>query len=130
MSAQYLLIFRESTPEVYEAMAADARATCLDRWNDWFEGLVSSGVALDGKPLESRRRVVSGQRGERVMDGPFAEAKEAIGGFFLVQAEDFDAATAIARQCPNLRHGMTVEVREVATGCHLAKSLGRSGMRS
>ena len=58
------------------------------------------------------------------VDGPFAEAKELIGGYFIVSAGSLDEAEAIAAQSPNLPYGMTVEVRPIAQGCHLARSLG------
>lgn len=127
-ASEYLLIFRESTPEVYDAMSDTQRAECLNRWNQWFDELVAEGKVTDGKPLEPQGRVVSG-RGSQVSDGPFAEAKEAIGGFFLVSATSLDEATDIARGCPSLPYGITVEVRPVSTGCHLAKSLGYATMR-
>jgi hypothetical protein len=49
-----------------------------------------------------------------VTDGPYVEAKEVIGGFSVVQADDYDAAAAIARECPIARVGGAVEVREFA----------------
>jgi hypothetical protein len=128
--SEYMLIFRDATPESYDAMSLDQKAACLDRWNDWFDGLRTRGKVKDGRPLSPKSRVISSRPGDRHFDGPFSEAKEAIGGFFLITAADFDEATEIARGCPNLRHGMTVEVREVATGCHLAKALGRTAMRA
>ena len=52
-----------------------------------------------------------------------------IGGYFFIQAANMDEATAIAEESPNLKYGMTVEVRPIAGGCHLARSLGLKGMR-
>ena len=49
-----------------------------------------------------------------VTDGPFVELKEAIGGWFLLEADDLDAAIAVAAQVPAARHGGGVEVRPVA----------------
>ncbi len=46
-------------------------------------------------------------------DGPYAEGKEIVGGYFMLAVADLDEATAIARQCPGLPLGMTVEVRQV-----------------
>ncbi|MBX3442103.1 MAG: hypothetical protein KF774_06830 [Planctomyces sp.] len=127
--AACLLIFRESTPEAYSGLTPQQLEACLDDWNAWFDGLVQSGLLIDGRPLEAQGRIVSGPAG-RVLDGPFAEAKETVGGYFLLAVDSLDEATEIARQCPNLKHGMTVEVRSVAGGCHLAKSLGRETMRA
>jgi hypothetical protein len=58
--------------------------------------------------------VVSGARGERVTDGPYAEAKEVVGGYFFLTVANIDEATEIAKKCPGLPLGLTVEVRPVA----------------
>ena len=50
-------------------------------------------------------------------NGPFAESKEAIGGYFLLQVDDLDEAVEIAKQCPGLDYGIDVEVRPVAEQC-------------
>lgn len=123
-----MLIFRESSLESYAKMTTDERRNALRDWNAWVGGLAAAGKLEHGHPLEPTVRIVKGARGERVLDGPFAEAKETIGGYLLLNV-GIDEATEIAQQCPNLKHGMVVEVREVATGCHLMKSLGLSSMR-
>jgi len=64
-------------------------------------------------PLGPQGRMVAGPRGERVTDGPYAEAKEAIGGYLFLTVADFDEATAIAKMCPGLPLGLTVEVRPI-----------------
>jgi len=129
-TAPFMLIFRDARPETYDAMSAEQRRQLLANWNAWYDGLAQQGKAVGGNPLEPAGRVVSGDRGERLVDGPFAEAKEAIAGYFLLNVSDLEEATAIAQRCPNLRHGMTVEVRPVAGACHLAKSLGQTSMHA
>jgi hypothetical protein len=128
-SNSYLLIFRESTPERYEAMSREERRRALADWNAWCDTLAAQGKLQDGHPLFPEGHVVSRATTARGMDGPFAEAKEMIGGYFFLHAESMDEAIAIAEGSPNLQHGQTVEVRPVAGGCHLARSLGLSGMR-
>ena len=125
----YLLLVQDTTPEVYEAMSPDERRKALDRWNAWVDGMAAKGKLRDGQPLQSGGRLVSGARGERVTDGPFAEAKELVGGYFLLADTTLEEATAIARQCPLLPYGMTVEIRPIAAACHLATSLGWETMR-
>jgi hypothetical protein len=83
----------------------------------WFERLKQQGKAMAGQPLEREGKIVSGKNGRTVADGPFAESKEAIGGYFLLQVADLDEAVAIARQCPVLEYGSTVEVRPIAEEC-------------
>jgi len=60
-----------------------------------------------------------------VSDGPFAESKEAIGGYFLLDVASLDDAVAIAQECPGLPYGIRVEVRPVAAECPLASELKR-----
>jgi len=92
-----------------------------DAWMKWFDGLVKSGKAVSGHPLETSGKIVSGKGGRIVADGPFAESKEAIGGYFFLDVENFDEALAIAQQCPGLEYGAVVEVRPVADMCPLMK---------
>ena len=128
-SSSYLLIFRETALESYEAMSEEELRSALDRWNGWCDRLAAEGRLQSGHPLEDVGRVVSSAGKAKPVDGPFAETKELIGGYFLLTAESLDEATAIAEQCPNLPYGMTVEVRPVAGACHLARSLGWETMR-
>jgi hypothetical protein len=86
----------------------------VERYLAWIRSLRESGrlVASDKLHDQVGRRLTC--RGGEVTDGPFIEAKDAVGGFFLVRAESLDDATEIARGCPGLvlQHGW-VEVRLV-----------------
>ncbi len=128
-ASSYLLIFRESTPERYEAMSPEELRQALNAWNGWCDSLAARGKLQSGQPLAPGGRLVSQGTRPRVLDGPFAEAKELIGGYFLVTAADLDEATALAEECPLLQYGMTVEVRPIAPACHLALALGWQTMR-
>ena len=63
--------------------------------------------------------MVTGKNGRTVSDGPFAESKEAVGGYFLLQVASMDEAVTIAQECPGLAYGSKVEVRPVAETCPL-----------
>ena len=89
----------------------------VTQWYAWFERLTQEGKCKAGHPLEREGRIVSGRAGRTVADGPFAESKEAIGGYFLLQVDDLDEAVEIAKQCPGLSYGIDVEVRPVAEQC-------------
>ena len=114
-----MLLFRNTGPEIYRHLSADQRQQLITRWNDWFEGLLAQGKALEGQPLEPETRVVSGPGGARVTDGPFPEAKEAIGGYVTVMVSGWDEAVEIAKRHPALEHGLIVEVRAMTPDCHL-----------
>lgn len=114
----YMLIFRGN--EWHKGLSAEEMQKISDQWRAWFKGLTEQGKALAGNPLEPRGKVVSGTGGRVVMDGPFAESKEAIGGYFLLQVGSLEEAVAIAQQCPGLPYGAKVEVRPVMDHCPLA----------
>lgn len=115
----YILFFRNSGPENYQHLSPDQRQELMMRWNTWYDRLANEGKAVEGQPLELETRVVSGTRGERVMDGPFAEAKEAIGGYVKLIVSSLDEATEIAQRHPGLDYGLIIEVRELTESCHL-----------
>jgi hypothetical protein len=85
----------------------------------WFERLKEEGKCLGGHPLEEEGKIVSGKQGRAVADGPFAESKEAIGGYFYLKVADENEAIEIAKQCPGLEYGAVVEVRPVADICSI-----------
>ncbi len=114
----YMLLFRNTGPENHQHLSPEQRQQLVSRWNDWFEGLVSQGKAVEGQPLEMETRIVSGSSG-RVVDGPFPEAKEAIGGYVKLMVSDMDEATEIAKRHPGLAYGLIVEVRQLTPHCHL-----------
>ncbi|ACB76623.1 YciI family protein [Opitutus terrae] len=118
-STSYLLLFRNTGPEIFAKLSAEQKQQLVTRWNAWYDELAQRGQALEGQPLEPETRVVSGPAGQRVMDGPFAEAKEAVGGYVKLCVSGLDEATAIARRHPALEHGLVIEIRELTEHCHL-----------
>lgn len=82
---------------------------------DYVDALRNRGILLDARPLRSASTasVVRIREGEsRVTDGPFAETKEQLGGFFLIEVENREAALRVAAEWPSARIG-SVEVRPV-----------------
>ena len=114
----YLLLFRDVSTETYKTLSAEQRQQLFSEWYAWYDRLVTQGKLIHGHPLEEGGRVVSARNG-RVMDGPFVEAKEVVGGYFFLAVESEAEAVEIAKQCPTLKHdlGLTVEVRPVAGLC-------------
>jgi hypothetical protein len=118
-SVPYMLLFRNTGPENYRNVSADERQKVIVRWNEWFEGLVAQGKAIEGQPLEDGTRIVAGPGGARITDGPFPEAKEAIGGYVTLMVSGLEEATAIAQRHPGLAYGLVIEVRALTLDCHL-----------
>ena len=104
--AKFLLIFRDSTenrakpsPEEMQALAA--------AWGTWMQKF-SSAIVPGGDGLKRSGRLV---KAGIVTDGPYVEAKEIIVSFGVIQADNYDAAVAIALECPP---GHTIESRALA----------------
>src|SRR6266853_6737823 len=112
---EYLLLFRGSSWD--KGLSPEQLQKAMDQFMAWFERLKQQGKVKGGQPLERTGKIVSGKNGRIVADGPFAESKEAIGGYFLLQVDDLDEAVEIAKQCPVLEYGSTVEVRPIAEEC-------------
>ena len=111
---QFLLLFRNGGIETHQHLTPDQKEQLTRQWNEWYDGLATRGKVQHGQPLGLEGRVVTGVGGSRVIDGPYAEAKEAVAGYFLLTVADIDEATEIAKGCPSLPLGLTVEVRPIA----------------
>jgi hypothetical protein len=115
-SAGYMLLFR-NTQWYHGDHSAEELQDIVDGVMSWFASLDKKGIVLGANPLFERSVVVTGEGGRSVTDGPFAEAKEAIGGYVLLKVDSMEEAVAIARTNPMLKYGLTTEVREVASSC-------------
>jgi len=96
---------REGSPEQMQQV--------LQKWVAWFKDLAEKGHLKDrGQPLERAGKLVKGKP-TTVTDGPFAEAKDVIGGYTLIEARDLDEAVELSKGCPILQREGMVEVRPV-----------------
>ena len=85
----------------------------MEKWRAWFKDLGEKGHVKDiGHPLENSGMVVR-RKQKTITDGPFAEAKDVIGGFSLIQARDLQQAVELSKGCPILEVGGSVEVRPI-----------------
>ncbi len=85
----------------------------MQKWMAWLKELADKGHVKDrGQPLERAGKLVNGKR-KAVTDGPFAEAKDVVGGYTLILAKDLDEAAELSKGCPILEVDGQVEVRPV-----------------
>ena len=85
----------------------------MQRWMNWLKELSEKGHVKDpGHPLERTGKLVTG-KSRTVTDGPFAEAKDVIGGYTLIQAKDLAQAVELTAGCPIFDGGWAVEVRPI-----------------
>jgi hypothetical protein len=109
--ADFIYLFRGSSP--MRDMTADERQKNMQKWMAWMKELGANGHFKSGEPLEDGGKVVRG-KSKVVTDGPYAEAKDLVGGFLLVTARDLAEATELSKGCPIFERDGIVEVRPVA----------------
>ena len=112
--ADFLLIYRSNPAASAAAFATPELAQQnMQRWISWIRELETQGHLKDGgQPLEPNGKTVHG-RSKAITDGPFAEAKDLIGGYSVVIANDIAQAAELAKGCPILEGEGSVEVRPV-----------------
>jgi hypothetical protein len=112
--SQFLYLYRINPAERQAAMGTPEQAQQnMQRWMAWMKDLDAQGALKDrGQPLEQSGRTVRGPQ-KTVTDGPYAEAKDVVGGFSIVEARDLDHAVELSHGCPILATGGAVEVRPV-----------------
>ncbi len=113
---QYMLISQDSMeiPEGFE-ITPEIIQGIIQKYNDWADGLQKSGhlVGLNKLREDPGKNIVGTGANRVVTDGPFAETKEIIGGYWIINAANYDEAVQLASGCPSLEFGSRVEVREV-----------------
>ena len=108
-----LLIYHDE--QAWNALTETEREQIYVEYRQLIQALQSTGQYLVGDQLQPTTTAVSVRLRDGkqlVTDGPFAETREQVGGFFMIEANDLDEATSIAARIPSARMG-TVEVRPV-----------------
>jgi hypothetical protein len=84
------------------------------KWMTWFKDLSDKGhVKSLGEPLQPSGKVVKGTK-KQVIDGPYAEAKDVVGGYSIIAAKDIEQAVELSLACPIFEDGGSVEIRPIA----------------
>jgi hypothetical protein len=111
---QFMLLLHDR-PSVLAGMSPADMQAVIERYLAWSRALRARGAVVDGRKLtrDTGRLMRRGSDGLLVTDGPYAESKEVIGGFFVIEARDYDDAVAVASGCPHLDYHGTIEVRQV-----------------
>lgn len=110
---QFMLILQEN-PEDFADVSPEEMQGLVERYSAWGRSIAERGRLVQGHKLrdEGGRRLKRSRGKLSVADGAYAEAKEVIGGVFIVLADDYDDAVALASDCPHLENG-TILVREI-----------------
>lgn len=108
---EYLLLFRGGLD--YEVASPEQLQANIKKWNAWMDNLAKAGKFGGGERLNNDGATIKGIT-KQVTDGPYAEAKEIIGGYIIIKTDNKAEAVEIAKGCPIFENGGFVEVREVA----------------
>src|SRR5580704_9626819 len=120
-TSEYMLLFRGTKWD--KNLSPEELQNVMSQWTAWYDRLIGQGKIISAHPLLDEGKIVTWKKGQTVAEGPFAESKEAIGGYFLLQIDDLEGALEIAKECPALKYGVTVEVRPVAGECSVLQKI-------
>lgn len=110
---RYLLVARDDNAAFASLSPAEAQAV-IQKYMAWTEGLKNAGHLRAGEKLKDGEGRVMARRGGRlqVTDGPFVETREILGGFWILEAPDYEAVTRLCETSPHLAFG-SIEVRAI-----------------
>ena len=107
---EYLLVFRAT--EGANRRSTEEGAANMELWKNWIGSIAQSGKFIGGQPLQAGGRLMTSGG---VTDAPFAEGKEVLNGYVMVNAADYDEAVVLSKGCPIFADkGGSLEVREIA----------------
>lgn len=110
---EFMVVLRGSDPEL-KRVAQDDASQIMERYYAWVDRLKQEKRYLGGSPFREGSKLLSGKRDFVViMDGPYSKNGESLTGYFVLAAKDFAEAVDVAKSCPALTHGETVEVIEL-----------------
>ncbi len=110
-SSQYLLLLLQ--PGAGPGPTPAELKEIMSRFETWMSSLYAKGIVAGTNGLEPTGKILREPGGVVITDGPYAETKEVVGGYILINAASLDEAVAIARGCPGLDYRLAVEVRPV-----------------
>jgi hypothetical protein len=111
--AQFIFLIRSEGADFSKYSAGDFQ-DLLKKYQAWTQKLKTEGRFLAGEKLgNDRGKSLKSKGGQIIVDGPYVDTKEAIGGFYIVEAKDIDEAVEVGKGCPSLTYGGSVEIREV-----------------
>ncbi|HYL04542.1 MAG TPA: YciI family protein [Thermoanaerobaculia bacterium] len=108
------LMLARSTDQAWNGISAEEAQRIVQQYVDWSSRMRTAGrLAASNKLKDGEGRVLSGNGPQMaVKDGPYSETKEVVGGYWLLEAADFDEAVKLAQDSPHLRFG-SLEIRAI-----------------
>ena len=112
--ARYMLMLLD-TPADYAALTPQQMQEVVAEYGQWAARMGQEGKLAGGDKLaDEGGKILKGKGSAAVVtDGPFAETKEVLGGYFIINAASYDEAVAIARSCPHAKYGCATHIRRI-----------------
>ena len=107
---EFMMIFRNAYQPAFKPTPEQMQES-IKQWQDWIGGIAAQGKFVSTNRLSSEGKIL--KPNHIVVDGPYTEVKEIVGGYMVVKAPSFDDAFKLAEGCPILQVGGHVEVRVV-----------------
>jgi hypothetical protein len=109
---KFILLFRGGVHHAYNASDSNEGMETMNAWMNWMGSLQQNGKLAAADPfLPTGKQVVGSEK--NIVDGPYVEAEEQLGGYLIVNANDIDEAVEISKGCPIFRENGKVEVRPI-----------------
>lgn len=106
-----MYLFRGGHDQLTQLSPEESQAH-MQKWGAWMGELSEKGILVDGLPLGRDGKRIEGSS-KVVSDGPYAEGKEIVGGYLIVNAENMDSAMEISMDCPLFENDGDLEIREI-----------------
>ena len=110
----YLVLLQED-PKSWTKYTPEQMGQVLEKYMAWGAKMQKSKRLEDGRKLadEGGKVVTKGSKGLRIVDGPFAETKDVIGGYYLLRADSYDQCVELLQDHPHLDYGQTIAIRAI-----------------
>ena len=107
---KFMLIFQGGMPS--ENASPEFMQAQMGKWMAWIEKLSKAGKYVSGEPLLPGGKLIKG-KSKAATDGPYTEGKEIVGGYFIVNAENYDEAVKLCDDYPDFENGGSIQLRQV-----------------
>ncbi|HMS15598.1 MAG TPA: YciI family protein [Planctomycetota bacterium] len=111
---KFMLLLLDNPSEFADLTPAQMQAV-VQEYGAWAESMGKANKLLGGEKLQDEGGKVLRKKGSQVAvtDGPFAESKEVLGGYFLLSADNYAEAVELAKSCPHMKYGAATHIRQI-----------------
>lgn len=111
---QFMLLLYDN-PAAFANVTPEQMQQVIQEYSAWMQKIGKEGRLVGGEKLKDEGGKVLRTEGKqvKVVDGPYSETKEVIGGYFIINAKNYNEAVEVSKTCPHMKYGAKIEVREV-----------------